>query len=54
MAYHDARREKEVIEAAEREAAKILANPFEDSPVTVDEADTISDDGVSIDDAPTS
>jgi DNA-directed RNA polymerase subunit beta' len=54
MAYHDARREKEVIEAAEREAAKILANPFEDSPVTVDEVDVISDDGVSIDDAPTS
>jgi DNA-directed RNA polymerase subunit beta' len=54
MAYHDARREKEVIEAAEREAAKILANPFEDAPVTVDEADAIGGDGVSVDDAPVS
>lgn len=54
MAYHDARREKEVIEAAEREAAKILANPFEDAPVTIDEVDVISDDGVSMDDAPAS
>ena len=54
MAYHDARREKEVIEAAEREAAKILANPFEDAPVTVDEADAIGDAGVSTDDAPAS
>jgi DNA-directed RNA polymerase subunit beta' len=54
MAYHDARREKEVIEAAEREAAKILANPFEDAPVTVDEVDAIGDEGVSVDDAPAS
>jgi DNA-directed RNA polymerase subunit beta' len=54
MAYHEARREKELLEAAEREAAKILANPFEDAPVTVDEADAIGDDGVSIDDAPAS
>ena len=54
MAYHDARREKEVIEAAEREAAKILANPFEDAPVTADEVDAIGDDGVSVDDAPAS
>jgi DNA-directed RNA polymerase subunit beta' len=37
MAYHDARRDKEVIEAAEREAARALANPFEDAPETVTE-----------------
>ena len=33
MAYHDARRAKELFEAAEREAAKVSANPFEDAPV---------------------
>ncbi len=43
-----------MIEAAEREAAKILANPFEDAPVMADEADAIGDDGVSVDDAPAS
>ena len=32
MAYHDARRAKELLEAAEREAAKVTANPFEDAP----------------------
>jgi len=32
MAYHVARHEKELLEAAEREAAKVLANPFEDAP----------------------
>jgi DNA-directed RNA polymerase subunit beta' len=37
MAYHDARREKEVVEEAEREAARALANPFEDAPETVTE-----------------
>ncbi|HEY7805042.1 MAG TPA: DNA-directed RNA polymerase subunit beta', partial [Orrella sp.] len=37
MAYHDARRDKEVIEAAEREAARALANPFEDAPETITE-----------------
>src|SRR5690606_8581686 len=31
MAYHAARREKEAHEAAEREAARAMANPFEDS-----------------------
>jgi DNA-directed RNA polymerase subunit beta' len=35
MAYHDARRDKELLEAAEREAAKALANPFEDSPAVM-------------------
>jgi len=35
LAYHHARRDKEALEAAEREAARQLANPFEDSPVTV-------------------
>jgi len=37
MAYHDARRDKELLEAAEREAAKALANPFEDAPVVMAE-----------------
>ncbi len=35
LAYHHARKDKEALEAAEREAARQLANPFEDSPVTV-------------------
>jgi DNA-directed RNA polymerase subunit beta' len=35
LAYHHARRDKEELEAAEREAARQQANPFEDSPVTV-------------------
>jgi len=35
MAYHHARKEKEALEAAEREAARAMANPFEDAPVTV-------------------
>ena len=35
LAYHHARRDKEALEAAEREAARQLANPFEDAPVTV-------------------
>jgi len=39
MAYHDARRDKEVIEAAEREAARVMANPFEDAPATVESAE---------------
>ena len=33
MAYHVARHAKEAVEAAEREAAKIVSNPFEDAPV---------------------
>ncbi|MDP4591147.1 MAG: DNA-directed RNA polymerase subunit beta', partial [Burkholderiaceae bacterium] len=33
MAYHVARHAKEAVEAAEREAAKIISNPFEDAPV---------------------
>ncbi len=44
MAYHDARREKDIIDAAEREAAKALANPFEDAPVTVTDGDADSQD----------
>jgi DNA-directed RNA polymerase subunit beta' len=36
MAYHVARKEKEAIEAAEREAAKHQANPFEDAPAAVE------------------
>ncbi|MGE8691476.1 MAG: DNA-directed RNA polymerase subunit beta', partial [Achromobacter sp.] len=35
LAYHHARKDKEALEAAEREAARQQANPFEDSPVTV-------------------
>ena len=45
LAYHHARRDKEALEAAEREAARQLANPFEDSPVTVgSDADAPSSD----------
>jgi DNA-directed RNA polymerase subunit beta' len=36
MAYHVARKEKEAFEAAEREAARQQANPFEDAPVTAE------------------
>jgi DNA-directed RNA polymerase subunit beta' len=36
MAYHVARKEKESFEAAEREAARQQANPFEDAPVTAE------------------
>ncbi len=36
MAYHVARKEKEALEAAEREAARQQANPFEDAPVAVE------------------
>jgi DNA-directed RNA polymerase subunit beta' len=32
MAYHIARKDKELLEAAERQAARALANPFEDAP----------------------
>ncbi len=35
MAYHVARRRKETAEAAEREAARAMANPFEDAPEEV-------------------
>lgn len=34
MAYHEARHAKEAVEAAEREAAKALSNPFEEAPVS--------------------
>ena len=50
LAYHIARKDKEALEPAEREAARQLANPFEDAPVTVGgepeapAADTPSDD----------
>jgi DNA-directed RNA polymerase subunit beta' len=33
MAYHVARNAKEAVEAIEREAAKVVSNPFEDAPV---------------------
>jgi DNA-directed RNA polymerase subunit beta' len=36
MAYHVARKEKEAIEAAEREAARHQANPFEDAPAAAE------------------
>jgi DNA-directed RNA polymerase subunit beta' len=36
MAYHVARKEKEAIEAAEREAARHQANPFEDAPTAAE------------------
>lgn len=35
MAYHQARKEKEILEAAEREAARQQANPFEEPAVVV-------------------
>ena len=35
MSYHIARKDKEALEVAEREAARALANPFEDAPATV-------------------
>jgi len=35
MAYHQARKEKEILEAAERQAARALANPFEEPPVAL-------------------
>ncbi|TAL91242.1 MAG: DNA-directed RNA polymerase subunit beta', partial [Candidimonas sp.] len=38
MAYHIARKDKELLEAAERQAARALANPFEDAPAEVVEA----------------
>src|SRR5690606_24209297 len=37
MAYHQARRDKDSLEAAERQAARAMANPFEDRPAA-DEA----------------
>jgi DNA-directed RNA polymerase subunit beta' len=36
MAYHVARKEKEAFEAAEREAARQQANPFEDAPAAAE------------------
>ena len=36
MAYHVARKDKEAFEAAEREAARQQANPFEDAPVAAE------------------
>jgi len=51
LAYHHARRDKELLEAAEREAARQQANPFEDAPVTVgSDAETPASD-VGTDDA---
>ena len=44
MAYHQARKEKEAFEAAEREAARQLANPFEDAPVAAEESQPASDE----------
>ena len=41
MAYHVARKEKEVLEAAEREAARQLLNPFEDAPAIIGASDDI-------------
>src|SRR5690554_4844275 len=38
MSYHKARKEKERFEEAEREAARALANPFEDTPPAAAEA----------------
>jgi DNA-directed RNA polymerase subunit beta' len=32
MSYHMARKDKEAHEAAERQAARAMANPFEDAP----------------------
>jgi len=52
MAYHDARRDKEISDAAEREAAKALANPFEDAPATVTEGDADFQDLSETDDKP--
>src|SRR5699024_359895 len=48
MAYHTARHEKEVFEAAAREAARAMANPFEDTPA--DRASDTSHD-VEVDEA---
>lgn len=50
MAYHDARRDKDIIDAAEREAAKALANPFEDVPATVSDGDIEPEDMTGTDD----
>ncbi|MFO7748227.1 MAG: DNA-directed RNA polymerase subunit beta' [Orrella sp.] len=50
MAYHDARRDKDIIDAAEREAAKALANPFEDAPATVSDGDIEPEDMAGSDD----
>lgn len=36
MAYHQARRDKEHAEAAERQAARAAENPFEDRPTPVE------------------
>jgi DNA-directed RNA polymerase subunit beta' len=44
MAYHQARKEKEVLEAAEREAARQLANPFEEAPVAAEEPQPAADE----------
>jgi DNA-directed RNA polymerase subunit beta' len=43
MAYHVARKDKEVIEAAEREAARQLLNPFEDAPVVAEASEEPED-----------
>src|SRR5690625_3640238 len=48
MAYHQARKEKERQEAAEREAARALENPFDEAPVTTgsNEADDAANPSV--------
>src|SRR5690606_12581279 len=43
MSYHMARKDKEAHEAAERQAARALANPFEDAPAEVVESHDIPD-----------
>lgn len=47
LAYHLARKDKEALEAAEREAARQQANPFEDVPVSagIDSDGPLSSDG---------
>lgn len=44
MAYHQARRDKEALEAAERQAARAMANPFEDRPAAEPTSDSESAD----------
>ncbi len=44
MAYHAARHEKHAFDQAEREAARAMANPFEDSTVSTDDVVTESQD----------
>lgn len=50
MAYHLARKDKEALEAAEREAARQQANPFEDAPVAAGLANDVNDAPPPVDD----